>query len=40
MPITAFYSPTGRLLTTHIDGFDATTLPAELSRLYGPSLAA
>lgn len=40
MPITAFYSPTGRLLTTHIGGFDAATLPAELSRLYGPSLAA
>lgn len=36
MPITAFYSPTGRLLTTHIGGFDSATLPAELRQLYGP----
>lgn len=35
MPMTAFYSKGGKLLTTHVGGFDQATLASELTRLYG-----
>lgn len=35
MPMTAFYSPAGALLTTHVGGFTASTLASELHQLYG-----
>ncbi len=35
MPLTAFYSKTGVLLTTHIGAFDASTLASEINQLYG-----
>ena len=35
MPMTAFYSSTGVLLTTHVGGFTASTLASELHQLYG-----
>lgn len=35
MPMTAFYSAQGRLLSAHIGGFDATTLAGQLHQLYG-----
>lgn len=35
MPMTAFYDARGHLLTTHVGGFDSTTLATELSQLYG-----
>lgn len=35
MPMTAFYSAQGTLLTTHVGGFDAATLASELRQLYG-----
>ena len=34
MPMTAFYDAHGHLLTTHVGGFDSTTLATELSQLY------
>lgn len=35
MPMTAFYDARGHLLTTHVGGFDSTTLANELRQLYG-----
>lgn len=35
MPLSAFYSPQGTLLTTHVGAFDASTLASELGQLYG-----
>lgn len=35
MPITAFYSRTGHLLTVHLGAFAPGGLPQELSDLYG-----
>lgn len=35
MPMTAFYSAQGTLLTTHVGGFDAATLASQLRQLYG-----
>jgi thiol-disulfide isomerase/thioredoxin len=35
MPMTAFYSASGKLLTTHVGAFGSSTLAAELSQLYG-----
>lgn len=35
MPMTAFYRPSGSLLTTHVGGFTASTLASELRQLYG-----
>lgn len=35
MPMTAFYSAQGALLTTHVGGFDAATLASQLRQLYG-----
>jgi len=35
MPMTAFYSPSGALLTTHVGGFTTSTLASELHQLYG-----
>lgn len=35
MPMTAFYDTHGHLLTTHVGGFDSTTLANELHQLYG-----
>ena len=40
MPMTAFYSSTGVLLTTHVGGFTASTLSSELHQLYGLSVPA
>ena len=37
MPVSAFYSASGKLLTSHIGGFDASTLRAQLRQLYGAS---
>ena len=38
MPMTAFYSSSGKLLTTHVGGFTASTLSSELHQLYGLSV--
>lgn len=35
MPMTAFYSAQGALLTTHVGGFDAATLASQLRQFYG-----
>ncbi|MHB1487747.1 MAG: TlpA disulfide reductase family protein [Acidimicrobiales bacterium] len=35
MPMTAFYSAQGHLLSAHIGGFDATTLASQLHQFYG-----
>lgn len=35
MPMTAFYSPDGRLLSTHVGAFDAATLAGALRQYYG-----
>ncbi|MGH9206519.1 MAG: TlpA family protein disulfide reductase, partial [Acidimicrobiales bacterium] len=35
MPETAFYSATGKLLTSHVGAFDAPSLSSELGQLYG-----
>jgi thiol-disulfide isomerase/thioredoxin len=35
MPMTAFYSASGSLLTTHLGAYDATTLSGQLDQLYG-----
>ncbi len=35
LPLTAFYSATGQLITTHVGGFDAQTLAAALAQYYG-----
>ena len=35
MPMTAFYDAHGHLITTHLGGFDSTTLAGELRQLYG-----
>jgi thiol-disulfide isomerase/thioredoxin len=40
MPMTAFYSPAGALLTTHVGGFTASALASELHQLYGLSVPA
>ena len=40
MPMTAFYSSSGKLLTTHVGGFTASTLSSELHQLYGLSVPA
>jgi len=40
MPMTAFYSPAGALLPTHVGGFTASTLSSELHQLYGLSVPA
>ncbi|MHB8334054.1 MAG: TlpA family protein disulfide reductase [Acidimicrobiales bacterium] len=37
MPMTAFYDANGQLITTHIGGYDATSLAAQLKTLYGVS---
>jgi thiol-disulfide isomerase/thioredoxin len=37
MPVSAFYSASGKLLTSHVGGFDASTLQAQLRQLYGAS---
>ena len=38
MPVSAFYSASGKFLTSHVGGFDASTLRAQLRDLYGASL--
>lgn len=38
MPMTAFYDASGHLITTHIGGFDSTTLASTVRQLYGVSL--
>ena len=35
MPVSAFYSSSGRLLTSHVGAFTASTLQSELQQLYG-----
>jgi thiol-disulfide isomerase/thioredoxin len=35
MPVSAFYSASGQLLNSHVGGFTASTLQAELQQLYG-----
>ena len=35
MPVSAFYSASGQLLATHVGGFDAATLGAQLTKLLG-----
>ena len=35
MPVSAFYSASGQLLATHLGGFSAATLQAQLTKLYG-----
>ena len=35
LPMTAFYGADGHLITTHIGGYDAATLAAQLRTLYG-----
>ena len=35
LPMTAFYDANGNLITTHIGGYDAATLAAQLKTLYG-----
>jgi thiol-disulfide isomerase/thioredoxin len=35
MPMTAFFSPSGRLVTTHVGAYDAGTLSQQLAQLYG-----
>ncbi len=37
LPMTAFYGANGSLITTHIGGYDAATLAAQLKTLYGVS---
>jgi thiol-disulfide isomerase/thioredoxin len=37
MPVSAFYSASGKLLTSHLGGYDASTLKAQLQKLYGAS---
>ena len=38
MPVSAFYSASGKLLTSHVGGFNASTLQAQLRQLYGASV--
>jgi thiol-disulfide isomerase/thioredoxin len=38
MPVSAFYSASGKLLTSHVGGFNASTLRAQLRLLYGASV--
>ena len=38
MPVSAFYSASGQLLTTHVGGFDLATLQAQLHKFYGPNV--
>ena len=40
LPMTAFYDATGHLITTHVGGYDASTLAAQLQRLYGVAVPA
>ena len=35
MPVSAFYSSSGQLLTSHVGGFTASSLQSELQQLYG-----
>jgi len=35
MPVSAFYSSSGQLLTSHVGAFTASTLQSELQQLYG-----
>lgn len=35
MPVSAFYSASGRLLTSHVGAFSASTLQSQLAQLYG-----
>jgi thiol-disulfide isomerase/thioredoxin len=35
MPLTAFYSPNGTVLTTHLGAFDSATVASALEQLYG-----
>jgi hypothetical protein len=37
MPVSAFYSASGKLLTSHVGGFSASTLQIQLRQLYGAS---
>lgn len=37
LPMTAFYNANGQLITTHIGGYDAASLAAQLKALYGVS---
>ncbi len=37
LPMTAFYNANGQLITTHIGGYDASSLAAQLKTLYGVS---
>ena len=38
LPMTAFYDANGNLITTHIGGYDAASLAAQLKTLYGVSV--
>ncbi len=38
LPMTAYYSAAGQLITTHVGGYDGSTLAAQLQRLYGVSV--
>ncbi len=40
LPMTAFYSSTGKLLGTHVGGYSATTLSGALASYYGISVPA
>ncbi len=40
MPLSAFYSSTGKLITTHTGAFDASSLSGELEQLYGVTVPA
>lgn len=37
MPVSAFYSASGKLMTSHVGGFSASTLQTQLRQLYGAS---
>lgn len=37
MPVSAFYSATGKLLASHVGGFTLSSLQAQLRKSYGPS---
>ncbi len=38
MPMTAFYGPDGKLITTHIGAFDASTLASAVQQAFGVSV--
>ncbi len=40
MPMTAYYSATGALLTTHVGGYTQSSLTSELTALYGSGITA